>query len=127
MELQMIIIHFLPYSNYYDDEDGNEDEARMPDWGTLTRILSYLQQRVALCSFSEDYDAEVEESQGLARAIHGNPMISKLHLCKQGPWCSAMVALPSLESVQIALPEPETEEDHVLLTCPRRGTRNWTL
>jgi hypothetical protein len=63
-ELNLISLNFLPYP---DDNDG--DEARMPDWETLTRILPYLRRKVSLSLSRTGYDAEVEHIQGLARAI----------------------------------------------------------
>jgi hypothetical protein len=113
-ELHAIHISFLPDNG--SDDDG--DEARTPDWEIVTRSLRRLRQKVALCSFT---DAEVEDIQGLARAIHGNPMISEfssrrvLTFANIGPWCSALVTLPSLESVRLSLLEPETEDQRVLL------------
>ena len=75
MELKEIHIHFLPYV----DDEGGRDEDHMPDWETLTRILPYVRHKVSLCSFSEYDDVEVEDIQGLARAIHGHPMISEFN------------------------------------------------
>jgi hypothetical protein len=71
LELQTININF----ENDDDVDGDEDESSSPDWEILTRILRHVQRKVSLCSSPDDYDAEVEEIQGLARAIHGHPMI----------------------------------------------------
>jgi hypothetical protein len=115
IELRQIIIDFLPCT----DDDG--DAARMPDWETLTRTLPYVQHKVALRSISEDYDAEVEDIQGLARVIRGNPMISKFSsdigftFANFGPWCSALASLPSLEYVTFRLQEPEAEDQRFLL------------
>jgi hypothetical protein len=91
-ELKLIDIHFLPY---YDDDDNNDndgDEAQMPDWEIITRILPYVQRKIALVFSKEGYDADAEDIRGLARAIHGHPMISafstqgrELYLCKPGP------------------------------------------
>ena len=67
------------------------------------------------------HDEEIEEIQGLARAIHGHPMISEfssdngLTFANLGPWCSALVTLPSLERVKFGIQEPETEDQHALL------------
>jgi hypothetical protein len=115
-ELETINFHFLP------DTESNDDggEAPSPDWETLTRILRHLRRKVALCSI-EDYDAEGEEIQGLARAIHGHTMISEFSSQQEfifanlGPWCSALATLPSLEHVQLELREPETEDQSVLV------------
>jgi hypothetical protein len=115
-ELQMINIHFL----YHFDDHG--DEARRPDWETLTRILPHVRQDIVLTLSAEENYAEVEEIHGLARAIHGHPMISEFD-CRTGkftfenigPWCSALVTLPSLHCVVLGLREPETEEQRVLL------------
>jgi hypothetical protein len=114
LELQTLNIHFLPSNNYGDDDDG--DEARIPDWEILTQILPYLWHKVALCACTGDDDAEVEAIQGLARAIHGHPMISefvsdmRLNFANLGPWCSALATLPSLESLTLCLMERETED-----------------
>jgi hypothetical protein len=114
-ELEAIRINFLPFTV----DDG--DEARIPDWETLTRILPYVQRKIVLLSFPDDYDAELEDIQGLARVIHGNPMISKFYFsaaftsANLGPWCSALVTLPSLESVVFGLKEPGTEDQLDLL------------
>jgi hypothetical protein len=48
----------------------------MPDWETLSRILPYLRRKVELSLRTEEDDADVEEVEGLARAIHSHPMIS---------------------------------------------------
>jgi hypothetical protein len=40
----MIFINFLPA--YNDDDDDDRDEARIPDWEILTRILPYLRKRL---------------------------------------------------------------------------------
>jgi hypothetical protein len=69
--LQLIDIHFLPYPD--DDYDSRPD---WHTWKTLARILPYVRHQVSLCSSRASYYAEVEEIQGLARAIHGHPMIS---------------------------------------------------
>jgi hypothetical protein len=110
-ELQMINISFLPY---IDDNGGYE--AHVPDWEIITRIMRYLRRTVALCACRDDYDAEAEEVQGLAGAIHGHPMISEF--CSQvdftfenlGPWCSALATLPYLKRVTLGLQQPETDE-----------------
>jgi hypothetical protein len=121
MELKSIIINFLPYTDDNDD-DNNGDEARMPDWETLSRSLRCLRRKISLFFSEEDNDTEVEEIQGLARAIHGNPMISEFStqgggftFANLGPWCSALATLPSLESVVFGLQEPETEDQRALL------------
>ena len=114
-ELKAIVIHFLPHP---DEDDGT---IHRPDWETLTRILPYVRHKVALWLSAEDYDAEVEEMQGLTRAIHGHPMISVFS--SQGwvtfenfdSWCSTLATLPSLEDIQFVLRQPETEEQRVLL------------
>jgi hypothetical protein len=100
MELHTLTIHF---------EDDDEDEAPSPDWEILNRILRYLRRQVALSSYPEYVD--VEEIQGLARVIHGHPMISEFTSlgCDFegfGPWCSALATLPSLERVILSLQEP---------------------
>jgi hypothetical protein len=115
-ELDTINIHFL----YHFDDHG--DEARIPDWETITRILPYVRQDIALTLSAEENYAEVEEIQGLARAIHGHPMISEFD-CRTGKftfenvghWCSTLAALPRIHCVVLGLREPETEEQRVLL------------
>jgi hypothetical protein len=83
--------------------------------------LPYLRHEVKLSSSTEDYDAEVEEIQGLASAIHGHPMISKFSSAmgftyeNVGPWCSILVTLPSLYSVSFGLQEPETDDERDLV------------
>jgi hypothetical protein len=95
---------------------GTRDEARIPDWEILTRILPYLRRKVALRLVTDDDDVEVEVIQGLARAIHGHPMISDFSsetgftFANLAPWCSALVTLPSLKSVTLGFQEPETED-----------------
>jgi hypothetical protein len=113
MELQVIDIYLLHY------EYG--DEGPSPDWEILTRILPYLRRKIKLClATDEDYDIEAEEIQGFARAIHGHPMISEFSsdtfsFANVGPWCSALVALPSLERVKLGLQEPETEDQRAMV------------
>jgi hypothetical protein len=117
-ELNSIRISFLPHSRHYDDDGVT---IRRPDWEIFTRILTHLRQKVTLSYLMDDNYAEVEDIQGLARAIHGHPMISKFTSSdgftfeNVGPWCSALVALPSLEDVEIGFQEPESEEQRVLL------------
>jgi hypothetical protein len=119
MDLQMIRIHFLPST---DDDNDDEDEAHMPDWETLNRILPHLQRKIELLFYTGDInDEEVEKIQGLARAIHGHPMISEFRcprgftFANMGPWCSALTTLPSLERVTFGPQEPEIEDRRVLL------------
>jgi hypothetical protein len=115
-ELEAIRIDFLPYTV---DDDGDADP--IPDWKTLALILPYLRRKVMLYSSAQRYDAEVEDIQGLARAIRGNPMISKFSsdigftFANLGPWCSALATLPSLERVTFSLREPETVDQRALL------------
>jgi hypothetical protein len=117
VELEMLIIHFFPHA----DDDDDRDEARMPDWEILTRILPYLRRKVELSSSTEESDTEVEDIQGLARVIHGHPMISGfsseilLTFANLVPWCSALATRPSLERVTLGLQEPETENQHDLV------------
>jgi hypothetical protein len=117
VELEMLIIHFFPHA----DDDDDRDEARMPDWEILTRILPYLRRKVELSSCREESDTDVEDIQGLARVIHGHPMISGfsseilLTFANLGPWCSALATLPSLERITLGLQEPETEDEIVLV------------
>jgi hypothetical protein len=117
MELQTLNIHFLPYA----ESSDYRDEAHVPDWEILTRILRHLRRKIVLSSSIEDYDAESEEIQGLARAIHGHPMISGFRsgvgftFANLGSWCSALATLPSLECVTLTLREPETETQRVLV------------
>jgi hypothetical protein len=90
-----------------------------PDWEILTRILPHLRREVTWCTPVEDYSPRTEEIQGLARAMHGHPMISEFtcvgcRLENVGPWCSALTTLPSLERVKLGLREPETEDQDVL-------------
>jgi hypothetical protein len=126
MELKIISINFLPYSELPDDDDDDDDDGgisiRRPDWETLTRILPHLRHKVTLSLSGDGYDGEIEEIQGLARAIHDHPMISDLTFhsadftfANLGPWCSVMATLPSLNSLQFGLREPETEEEGDLL------------
>jgi hypothetical protein len=74
---------------------------------------------VLFCSSTECYVAQVETVQGLARVIHGHPIISEFcslvdfTLANLGPWCSALATLPSLECVTLSLQEPETEGQRV--------------
>jgi hypothetical protein len=58
----VIIIHFLPY--YHDDDDRGKPTC---DWEILNRILPYLRRKVSLTLYRMDYDAEVEDIQGLRR------------------------------------------------------------
>jgi hypothetical protein len=115
MNVHTLNIHLLPYPDNDDDDDD-----RVPDWEILTRILPYLRRKVALDLIPETYDAEVE-IQGLARAIHGHPMISGFssHMgfsyANLVPWCSALVTLPSLENVIFCFKEPETEDQRDLV------------
>jgi hypothetical protein len=39
-------LSFLPHT----DDDGGGDEARMPDWEIISRIMQYLRRKVALCA-----------------------------------------------------------------------------
>jgi hypothetical protein len=118
MELKLISINFIPYS--IDDTDDGGNDVRRLDWETVSRILPHVRRKVAFSS--EDYDAEVGDIQGLARAIHGHPMISafdchseKLNFANMGPWCAASATLPYLERIVFGLQEPETDEQLVLL------------
>jgi hypothetical protein len=101
MEVEMIKINFLPYSV---DDNNDGDEVCIPKWEIMTRILTYVQHNISLFLAAEDYDAEVEDIQGIARVIHGNPNISAFSssagftFANLGPWCSALT-LPSLERV----------------------------
>jgi hypothetical protein len=119
MELDTINVNCLPYNDDDDDDDG--DEARIPDWETLTRILRHLRRKVTLCWSREGYDAEAEEIQGLATAIHGRIMISEFNsemgftFSNFGPWCSVLATLPSLERITLGLQAPETENQRVLV------------
>jgi hypothetical protein len=116
MELKTINIHYRPHYSYRDEGD----DVRMPDWETLARILPYLRSKVVFCL--EDCYAEVEDIRGLARAIHGQPMISGFEFsvgftfASIGPWCSALSTLPSLERIQFGLQEPDTEDQRALLS-----------
>jgi hypothetical protein len=109
-ELDALTIHFdsARYGNW---------ENCSPDWEILSRILRYLRRTVKLWSTGDDYYAEAEEVQGLARVIHGHPLISEFTCfgCtfeNFGPWCSALATLPSLRRVSLGLQEPETEDQH---------------
>jgi hypothetical protein len=111
-ELETIEIHFHCDNDDNDDDDNDDDdvdEARIPNWETLTRILPHFRRKISLHLCTGDYDAEVEEIQGLARAIYGHPMISefisemKFSFEHFGPWCSALATLPFLESVVFGL------------------------
>jgi hypothetical protein len=116
-ELKILSIEFQPCYQYHrEDDDG--DEACLPDWEILTRILRYLPCKISLISGNDD--AEVEDIQGLARAIHGHPMMlgfscqADFTFENLGPWCSALSTLPSLKSAKLGLQEPETEDQRVL-------------
>jgi hypothetical protein len=109
MELHTIDIHFDSDRYGY-----GSCENCSPDWEILTRILRYLRREVALC-YVENYEPESEEIQGLARAMHGHPMISEFSALRCtfenfGPWCSALATLPSLKRVALDLQESTTEE-----------------
>jgi hypothetical protein len=114
-ELDALTIHFDS------DRYGNWENCR-PDWEILSRILRYLRRKVTLCSV-EEYEPEAEEIQALARVIHGHPMISEFHFemgctfANVGPWCSALAALPSLDSVILGLRAPETEDQRVMVNA----------
>jgi hypothetical protein len=112
-ELIALTIHFDS------DRYGNWENCS-PDWEILSRILRYLRRTVTLWSTGDDYYAEAEEVQGLARVIHGHPMISEFTCLgctfeNFGPWCSALATLPSLKRVTLGLHEPEPEEQRVLV------------
>jgi hypothetical protein len=115
MELQVINIHFSHHIYFIDEPPP------IPDWETLTRILGHVQRKVKLHLRTEEYDADVEEIQGLARAIRGHPMISEfssrvgLTFASVSPLYSALVTLPSLESVSLGLEEPDAEDQLLLL------------
>jgi hypothetical protein len=111
MELQTLTINFF-------DGHVHGDEVHIPGWEILARILPYLRHKVALCAGTR---AEDEEIQGLARAIHGHPMISEFSsqagftIANLGPWCSALATLPSLKKVAFGLEEPDTEDQRDLV------------
>jgi hypothetical protein len=111
--LHTLNINFLPFTDD-DDDDDDGDEVRTPDWEVVTRILPCLRRKVELSSSTSDDDIEVEEIQGLARAIHGHPMISGFFaqfgftFASMGTWCSTLATLPSLEDLVLGLQEPET-------------------
>jgi hypothetical protein len=115
-KLEMLSIVFHPYIEEDDDSDHDDDD---PDWEILARILPYLRRKVELSSSTENYDATVEEIAGLARAIHGHPMISafssemRLTLVNLASWCYALATLPSLESVVFSLREHHYELAHL--------------
>jgi hypothetical protein len=135
VELRTINIHFLPFTESDDDSDETApmlhpspslhndfgDESPSPDWEIFTRILPYLRRKVNLCLATEDCDVEAEKIQGFARAIHGHPMILEFRsdiefsFANFGPWCSALVTLPSLERVSLGVVEPETEDQTINL------------
>jgi hypothetical protein len=105
------------------NDDG--DDERMPDWDILTRILPNVRRKFKLCLITNnrfETEGEGEEIQGLARVIHGHPMISEFcspvgfTFANLGSLCSALATLPSLESVVFGLREPEAEDQLVLLT-----------
>jgi hypothetical protein len=108
MELQTINIYFFPDA---DDDDDDRDEAPSPDWEIVSRVLRYLRRKIVLSPSIEFYYAEVEEIQGLARAIQGHPMISEFRsevgftLANMDPWCTALATLPSLERVTLRFRE----------------------
>jgi hypothetical protein len=117
IKLDTIVINICLYA----DDDNNGDEARMPDWETLARILPYLQHKIELFWSIFNRDVEVEDIEGLARVIHGHPMISgftfpaECTFANMGPWCSTLITLPSLEHVTFGLRQPATEDQRVLL------------
>jgi hypothetical protein len=114
-ELHTVTIH--PYTD--DDDDDNDI---MPDWEILTRILRYLRHKVKLYLTAEDGEVEFEDIQGLARAIHGHPMISGIcspvpfSFANVGPWCSTLASLPSLENVALGFRQPEIEDQRDLVS-----------
>jgi hypothetical protein len=113
MELKTLQIFLQPLHHF---EDGDGDEVHMPDWETLTRILPYLRRKVALIVHTDLFETEGEEMIGLARAIHGHPMISgfisqmDFNFANFIPWCSTLATLPHLERISFGLQEPETED-----------------
>jgi hypothetical protein len=118
MELQTLTIHsFIPYN---DDDHYDGDEAGMPNWEIITRALRYLRRKVELWPITENSEGGYEESQGLARAIHGHPMISEFSshdftFESLVLWCSTLATLPYLERVRLTLREPETEDQRDLV------------
>jgi hypothetical protein len=77
-------------------------------------------KRLHFGRFTDFYQLENEEIQGLAKAIHGHyPMIPEFRsdmdftFATTGPLYSALATLPSLERVTLGLQEPETEERRV--------------
>jgi hypothetical protein len=112
MELEMLGINLRPY---IESDDDDNDDGDAPDWEILTRILPYLRRNVELSSSTENYDVFPDEIDGLAKVIHGHPMISGfssemcLTLGNLGPWCSALATLPSLESLIFGLQEPHSD------------------
>jgi hypothetical protein len=119
IELKTLQIYLQPHLEEEEDDDDG-DEARIPDWEILNRILPYLRHKVSLF-LTGVFETEGIEIQRLARVIHGHPMISgfrsemPLTLTNLGPWCSALATLPSLERVSLGLQEPETEDELVLV------------
>jgi hypothetical protein len=95
----------------------------MPDWEILSRILRKLRRRVFLSWCIEDDDIDVEDLPGLARAIHGHPMISgfgsgsrvRFADLNVSPWWAALATLPYLERIHFGPLDPETEDELVLL------------
>jgi hypothetical protein len=53
----MIFINFLPEN----DDDDDSDEARMPDWEILTRILAVFAEKVYACLSGESYDGRLKK------------------------------------------------------------------
>jgi hypothetical protein len=122
MELHTLQIHFLPCYEAHDDYDDEGNAVHViHNWEILTRVLPYVRHEISLFMSTQNYDADAEEIQGLARAIHGHPMIWEFSatmnftFANAGPWCSALAGLPSLERVTLGFREPQTEDQHVLL------------
>jgi hypothetical protein len=122
MELHTLSIRFLPPFPESDDDDDSGDEAFVADWEILTRILRYIQHKFQLYLSPEGEEGEVvEEIQGLARAIHGHPMISGFispvvfSFPNVGHLSSTLATLPSLENVTLGFREPQTEDQHDLV------------
>jgi hypothetical protein len=102
--------------------DGDDDDDLIPDWEILARILSHVRQRITLdiIPFETRESAwRIEESRSFARAIHGQPTITRFNGGEGFPYesldtlYSALATLPALESIQLShdglITRPEDE------------------
>jgi hypothetical protein len=93
----------------------------VPDWVMLTRILPYVRHKISLSLSTEYYDAGVEDIQGLARAIHGHPMIAAFrsrgghNLCKHEPLVFCLGNTSLSHFFVFGIQEPETDDQRDLV------------